>query len=239
MMITCLFPLCANAALIINNTRVIYNEADGESIVKLENKNDADNPILVQIWMDDGNAEADPSQLHVPFSVNPSIFKIEGKKSQSLRILKIDGIPNNDRETLYWINFLEIPKKNVANANENSMQLSIRNRLKFFYRPKDLSISIYDAYKKVTLAVTSSKPNYNVGIDNPTPYYMTFASVQIESADGKTIFASTNKRDDLMVAPFSKKNIELKTLKSAGSAATRINYSLINDFGSESKYIKE
>lgn len=233
-----LLPLQGNASLIINNTRVIYNEKDGESVIKLENNNEVGNPILVQVWMDNGNSKIDPSNVSVPFNINPSIFRIDGQKGQSLRVLKIEDISSNNKETLFWINFLDIPKKNVGNV-DNSMQLSIRNRLKFFYRPKELSISVYDAYKLVELNLTDAGSNYQITINNPTPYYMTFGRIDIKSADNKTTYSSRNNKDDLMVEPFSKKNTVLKKKNThINSMNVKIHYSFINDFGSESKYIK-
>ncbi|MCW2256142.1 chaperone protein EcpD [Providencia alcalifaciens] len=224
------------ASLIINNTRVIYNEQDGESIIKLENNNKVGNPILVQVWMDNGDSKADPSNISVPFNINPSIFRIDGQKGQSLRVMKINDIVDSDKETIFWINFLDIPQKN-ANGDDNSMQLSIRNRLKFFYRPKNLSINIYDAYKLVQLNFVDMISDYKITIDNPTPYYMTFGHIDVKSMDDKVTYASMNSKDDLMLEPFSKKNLTLKK-KNNSSGNVKIHYSLVNDFGSESKYIK-
>ena len=45
-----------------------------------------------------------------------------------------------DRETVYWLNVLEIPPKPKAgsDAAEDDLQLAVRSRLKLFYRPKGL-----------------------------------------------------------------------------------------------------
>jgi chaperone protein EcpD len=42
-----------------------------------------------------------------------------------------------DRESVFWLNVLEIPPKPVGKANH--IQLTVRSRLKLFYRPAGLA----------------------------------------------------------------------------------------------------
>ena len=46
-------PVCAN--VILNNTRVIFNENQKETILKVHNDNA--HPVLVQTWVDDGHQQ--------------------------------------------------------------------------------------------------------------------------------------------------------------------------------------
>lgn len=233
LLLSVIFSLTAHASLIINNTRVIYNEQDGESVIKLENNNKKDNPILVQVWIDNGDPDSNPSTISVPFTITPAIFRIDGQKSQSIRILRIsDNLPS-DRESVFWINFLDVPQKS-DNGDQNLMQLSIRNRLKFFYRPKNLPTSVSDAYKLVKFSLTQNASSYKIIIDNPTPYHITIANLDVKSIDGKITHASMNSKNDFMVSPFGKKELVLKK-KIPSSNEVRIHYSFVNDFGSESK----
>ncbi|WP_421081436.1 molecular chaperone, partial [Serratia fonticola] len=43
----------AQAAVVINATRVIYNQQDDESVLQLQNK--GQDALLVQSWIDDGD----------------------------------------------------------------------------------------------------------------------------------------------------------------------------------------
>lgn len=232
----CISLVQAQASLIISNTRVIYNEEEGESIVQLKNINAENSPILVQIWMDEGNPNADINELAVPFNILPAISRIDAQKGQAIRVLRTKDIPTIDRESLFWINFLEVPKKPTAQLSngENLLQVSIRTRLKFFYRPKHLSMNASEAYKKVKLTTVVTRSDYKVVINNPTPYHVTFGSLSIKSKDGKTIYAAMSKKNDLMIAPFSDKTITLKSvIKNGKSSNITTHYTLINDFGSE------
>lgn len=226
----------AQAGLIINNTRVIYSEEDGESVVQLKNINTGNNPILVQIWMDNGDPNADINKLTVPFNIMPAISRIDAKKGQAVRILRTKDIPANDRETLFWINFLDVPQKPTVQLSngENLLQLSIRSRLKFFYRPKSISKNPSDMYGLVKLKAVANGSSYRILIKNPTPYYITFGSLDIQSKDNKTVYASMSKKDDLMLEPFSEKTITLKATSQPNySSGITVHYGLVNDFGTE------
>lgn len=55
----------ALAGIVITGTRVIYPEGEREVMVKVENK--GDKPVLIQSWVDDGDAEASPETTKAPF----------------------------------------------------------------------------------------------------------------------------------------------------------------------------
>ncbi|MBX4145421.1 fimbria/pilus periplasmic chaperone, partial [Ralstonia pickettii] len=61
--------LPASAALTVVGTRFIYS--GGARAQTIAARNLGSTPILVQIWLDDGNANADPGGLRVPFVVAP------------------------------------------------------------------------------------------------------------------------------------------------------------------------
>ena len=62
-----------------------------------------------------------------------------------------DPLPT-DRESVFWLNILDVPPMPVTkNADDaNYMQLAIRSRMKLFYRPSGLPGSPFTAADKVT-----------------------------------------------------------------------------------------
>ncbi|MDN8660446.1 fimbria/pilus periplasmic chaperone, partial [Staphylococcus aureus] len=48
-----LAAVCAHSSVVINGTRIIYQEADGEVLVQL--RNEGEGPILIQSWIDTGD----------------------------------------------------------------------------------------------------------------------------------------------------------------------------------------
>lgn len=59
----------AHAEVIIKGTRVIYNEKQREAVVQVSNTGNM--PVLLQAWIDNGDANARPETIKVPFSVTP------------------------------------------------------------------------------------------------------------------------------------------------------------------------
>ncbi|PJI52023.1 molecular chaperone EcpD, partial [Methylobacterium radiotolerans] len=48
-----------------------------------------------------------------------------------------------DKESVFWLNVLEIPPKDKA--NQNLLQMAFRSRIKLFYRPAGLKGKAEDA----------------------------------------------------------------------------------------------
>jgi chaperone protein EcpD len=69
----------AAASVTIGGTRLVYPLDQREVTVKLNN--DSYVPSLVQVWMDDGNADAKPGEVKVPFLITPPIFRMNAMKA--------------------------------------------------------------------------------------------------------------------------------------------------------------
>jgi P pilus assembly chaperone PapD len=70
--------------------------------------NTADRPALAQAWLDNGNADA--GYHYHPFIITPPISRVDAKSGQTLRIkLGSSAGLAKDKETLWWLNLLEIP----------------------------------------------------------------------------------------------------------------------------------
>lgn len=216
--LTALFTFSAQANVVIIGTRVIYPQDQKNIIVKLENN--GKNAALVQAWLDTGDQNADPKNIKTPFIITPPVSRVEAKSGQSLRITYTgsQSLPQ-DRESLYYFNLLDIPPKPSAERlaeSPNFLQLAIRSRLKFFYRPSNLSITVTDAYQAVKWIATPD----GIKVSNQTPYYMSYVSVQINK---------TSVKDARMVAPFSEEVFHV----SGARAGSKVTWNLINDFGGD------
>lgn len=105
----CLFSATVNANVVIATTRVIYPADEAEVTVSLSNS--GQHPSLVQVWIDEGRADVPVEQLQVPFSLTPALFRLEPGKGQVLRLFQTQHDFAQDRESLYWLNVLDIPPK--------------------------------------------------------------------------------------------------------------------------------
>ncbi len=205
--------------IIVNGTRFIYPGNEKEITVQLNNT--ADRPAVAQAWLDTGDASETPDTIKTPFQITPPISRIEAKGGQTLRIkLMNKASVAQDRESLWWLNILDIPPMVKAKDGEsqNVLQLAIRSRFKFFYRP--VGLSSRELAPEQLVVKTNGK---NIIIDNPTPYFITVTKI---STDGKT---ALNEKTALL-APKSESIVMLKQALKSGSNIVINN---INDYGSD------
>ncbi|QIO05739.1 fimbrial biogenesis chaperone [Acinetobacter shaoyimingii] len=215
------FAACSSmAGIAVGNTRIIY-PADAQSVnVSLNNL--VKKPALAQVWIDNGDASKIPSAHEIPFLVTPPVSRLAPEAEQIVRvIMKPNFKLAQDRESLYWFNMLDIPPIAKENQDKNQLQLSVRSRLKLFYRPSTLNMSQKQAF--TALAFHKVLNTKKIEIDNPTPYYITLNKLEFKGSSLSVYYAV-----DTMLAPYSKQNIELDK---ANSALNKVKYEVINDLG--------
>lgn len=132
------------AGVAIGLTRVIVTGADKSGSVQI--LNDGLHPALLQLWVDNNIAEMDKpiEQINVPFVVDSPVFRLNAKTNKSIRIYYTGGANQlpSDRESMFWLNVLEVPPKASANqSSQNAVQIAFRSRIKLFYRPAGIPIS--------------------------------------------------------------------------------------------------
>ncbi|CAE6746009.1 fimbria/pilus periplasmic chaperone [Paraburkholderia haematera] len=215
----------AHASVTIGGTRVVYPLEQREVTVKLDN--DSVNPSLVQVWMDDGNPDAKPGDIKVPFVITPPIFRMDPKKAQTLRVMYSGEALPQDRESVYWLNVLDIPPKASAAPDSNVLQLAYRTRIKVFVRPAKLQGKPEDAPAQLSWKIVASPSGkgQSVSVSNPTPYYVSFSEVDVESS-GHTF---KNERGG-MVAPHATEVLPVAQMNAVTTGA-KVHYTAINDYG--------
>ncbi|CAB3793489.1 putative fimbrial chaperone YadV [Paraburkholderia ultramafica] len=172
------------ASVVVAGTRVIYHAEDAEQTIKLTNEGKS--PALTQIWLDKGDPKASPSSIQVPFTVTPPVARIDPGKGQTLRILYTGEALPKDRESVFWLNVLEVPPKPAASdAGANRLQMAFRSRIKLFFRPTGLKGSADDAPAQVTWSLVQTGNHAALEARNPTPYHVSFSSLELMGG-GKT-----------------------------------------------------
>lgn len=224
-----LFGLVASsthAGIVITGTRVIYPAQEREVTVRL--KNSGSKPALVQAWIDDGHEASKPSDMRVPFALLPSVFRVEPQKGQSLRILFTGASLPQDRESVYYLNVLEIPPKpKSAESGRNTLQFAFRTRMKLFYRPVALTEDPSAVTKQLRWSFRANEKGERVlRMENPSPYYVSMVEVKLKAA-GQTIDMKPE-----MAPPFG--HVDFVPMKGAldiKDPKTIISYGLLNDYG--------
>jgi chaperone protein EcpD len=192
-------------------SRVIY---DGHyKAATLTLKNNADKAYMVQSWLEAN--ESNKEEGKVPFVVTPPLVKIESNQEAILRfIYSGNGLPL-DRESQFWINIQEIPPKP---EQENVLQLAIRSKIKLFYRPKQLDVSLKDVINQVKWSVKDN----TLYLENRSPLYITIGDLKLENQ--KTVVKDL---DQDMIAPFSTTAV----LKNIPANLSTLQYTYINEYG--------
>lgn len=220
------------ASVVISGTRVVFSSEEKEVTVKLNNEGKV--PSLVQVWLDKGNRDDAPGDVKVPFVLTPPLFRLDPNKGQTLRMLYTKEPLPADRESLFWLNVLEIPPKSPADkdADSNLIQMAFRSRIKVFYRPAlfNTHARLAGAYASIVWKVLPSPggDGYLVEARNPSPYYITVTHVDVSSS------ARHDTTDHGgMIAPFETLQFVIGTKNSLPAGPMALTFSVLNDYGSE------
>ncbi|WP_017901656.1 fimbria/pilus periplasmic chaperone [Pseudomonas asplenii] len=221
--------LTAQASVVITGTRVVYPADQKEVTIRFENKNSK--PALVQVWLDSGDEEATPEQARVPFLATPPIFRMEPGRQQVLRLSYTgEPLPKN-QESLFWLNMLEVPPKMQANEEESQLQLAFRTRIKVFFRPTDLPLEVSQAAGKLRWSLTRDERGQALEVTNPTPYHLSFDSVELLTAGQRHTKPTGESADDNMVNPHASNRFPLPSLTAAPATDAQVEFQTIDDYG--------
>lgn len=225
----CAFAGTSHATVVITGTRVVFPAKAGEVTVRMSNQNTT--PALIESWVDAGDDQSTPDKVNTPFLITPPLFRMEPNRDQSLRILFTHSeqpLPT-DRESLFFLNVLEVPPKPNALQvqDKNYLQFAIRSRLKLFYRPDGLQGDPLKAPTQLTFKAGSNGANAELVVHNPTPYYVTVSHVTV------TVGGAEHKVDTGMVAPLSDLRLAITDLNQKPATGSAIDYACINDFGAD------
>ncbi|TCW83034.1 pilus assembly protein [Burkholderia sp. SRS-46] len=223
-MISALIASQAYASVVISGTRVIFPGNEREVTIKLTN--DGNTPALVQTWIDKGEQDASPDTIDVPFTLLPAMFRMEPQKGQTLRMIYSNASLPADKESLFWLNVLEIPPKVADGADRNQLQVAFRSRIKIMFRPEGLPGSAQTAPAQVGWQVArGANGKYVLKATNPTPYVVNVGSVLLHSG-GKKFDAGAG-----YVLPGATHEFPITELNAPPAADAKVQFGSINDWG--------
>lgn len=213
----------AMAGVVITGTRLVYPASQKEITVKLNNN--GMKPALVQAWVDTGDLQSSPTSSKAPFVLSPPVSRIDPSKGQSLRLMFTGAPLPGDKESVFWLNILEIPPKAEGPVDLNVLQMAFRSRIKIFYRPDGLPGAAVDAPEQVQWTLIKHDQGYALQAFNPTAFHM--SQVELTLVAGNQRYDSENG----MVGPGETKVFAVPGLKSPVGAAARVEFNAINDYG--------
>lgn len=219
-----------HASVVVHGTRVVYPGEKNDVMVRLENK--GERPSLVQVWVDDGDKRATAISTDAPFTLTPPVFRMEPHRQQVVRIRHSGGDLPADRESLFWLNVLEMPPRSADHAERSQMLMSFRTRIRVFYRPDGLPYAVTDAPRKVQWALQHTAAGYVLAATNPSPYFLSLTKVELVS-DGQRFQKAPGQQvnDGLLLPGGAVKHFALPGLTTAAAAGAKVEFTAVSDYG--------
>ena len=214
----CCTSFHASAVVNAEKTRVVFNSgsiAESLSLVNSEKE-----PVVVQVWTDNGDPTVSPDQVHTPVVINPPVFKMKPGEIRNIRLLLVSaGSLPQDRESVYWLNIYQIPPNTeTQHKGEKKVVLPLKIRMKVFVRPEKIGELQENDAQKLQFSIERESGNKTLLIQNPTPWHLTLSSLR----SGKTALPG------VMVAPFTSERVDIPADK---TLADKVEYDVINDNG--------
>jgi P pilus assembly chaperone PapD len=158
------------ASFQIEGTRLIYLGQDKE--VSISVMNQAPVGSVLQSWI---SHEDESNTSDVPFAIVQPLVQLRSHERHLLRILYVgEGLPV-DRESMLWLNIMEVPLKPEGS---DVVQFAIRQRLKLFYRPSGLQGSASDSIKKL---IWKSPDGQRIEVQNPSTFHLSLTDIVVAS----------------------------------------------------------
>lgn len=214
----------AQASVVVSGTRVIYPANEREVTIKVNNVGKT--PSLVQAWLDTGEAGVSPDRIDVPFTLTPAMFRLDPTKGQTMRLIYTGAPLPADKETMYWLNVLEIPPKaKPGEGDTNTLQLAFRTRIKVFFRPAGLAGQPDQAPGQVAWQVVRKPGGYGLKGTNPTPYFVNYGDIGLVNG------SETLNVGGGYIAPGESAEFPVAGLKGSQKPGAQIEYKFLNDYG--------
>jgi P pilus assembly chaperone PapD len=222
------FQVASSVTMI--GSRIVYPE--GGAGINVEFNNPDKIPYAVQGWFDSGDEKSTPQTGKAPFMASPELFRIMPDNGQVMRVLFTGNSASlpQDRESMFYFNFLQIPPINTlgdAENKNNKMLIMLRNRVKIFYRPKKIIPLIKSAPDLINVKLVPVSGGIRVQIKNSSAFYLSLVSITLRDANKEL------RKKAQMISPFSESYVTFKEIGNMKNIVTIIDY--VNDHGARVK----
>lgn len=170
--------MTTHAGILASQTRVLFAQGQRENSLMLVNINDY--PVVLQTWVDQG--EANPDRTDLPFIVFPPISRMAPHAMQSILIIYNNQALAHDRESVFWLNLYEIPAiKSEKVATKDHLSMAMNTQLKIFYRPKSLKkYDVAEMAKQLRFSLQIEGDRWRLICHNPTAYHASLVNIGLQ-----------------------------------------------------------
>ncbi|ASG11405.1 fimbrial assembly chaperone [Salmonella enterica] len=180
------------SGIYIYGTRIIYPAQKKDITVQL--MNDGKRSSLIQAWIDNGDTSLPPEKLQVPFIMTPPVIRVAANSGQQLKIKKLANNLPGDRESLFYLNVLDIPPNSDENKDKNIIKFALQNRIKLIYRPPGVQKVDKATFSRLQLFRAPG----SISVKNNSANWITIPEIKAKSKVNK---------ETLLLAPWSSQSI--------------------------------
>lgn len=225
--------LCASPAfsthaeVVMGSTRLVYPADDAE--IALRASNPGKRPALVQVWIDSGDPEQSPDDSDAPFLITPPVVTVAASSAQRFRIRHTGEPLPGDRESVFWVNLLEVPPVLPSEGMGNRLHVVFRSRIKLFYRPEGLPGEPEQAAGSLRCRLDAAVAPALACV-NPSAFHISLIGLSLRGLD-----VPLTQEGARVIAPFEEVRIPLPD--AAGTSATgALRLTVVNDYGGRSEF---
>lgn len=216
-----LAPVIAHGAITLGGTRLIFTAPSKESSILVRNQSTQD--IMIQSWIDPDDASETAQDREMPFAITPALSRLGSNSQQLLRVFYYGKGANQQQESVYWLSVQEIPPKS---ADENTLQIALRQKIKVFYRPVGLPGSAAEAPKQLQWKINAK----GLEVTNPSAFHVSLSSLKLG------VGSSTYRVKESMIKPGSTVTLPISGWQGASSSAGTVEFECVNDYGGLDKF---
>ncbi|CAO95432.1 fimbrial biogenesis chaperone [Erwinia tasmaniensis] len=198
-----------HAAVVMNASRIVMEDTTEKTIIF---DNTSENPFIVQV-------EADNKEKP-DFIAVPPVFKIKEKGGQTVKVKLLSSQLPQDKESLFYLNFTQIPGVRKDENGDDRLNIIIRSRLKIIYRPASVNAFSAKDENKISYRLQSG----TLVISNKSPNILSIREI----SNGKRILA-----EQVTLLPGENHSTVLKDNHLSGP----LNAVIINDYGTPVNFL--
>ncbi|NIF58009.1 molecular chaperone [Enterobacter sp. Ap-916] len=206
-----LLPLVAQAdgGIALTKTRLVFNAAEKTQTLIVKNNSD-------RAWLIHSRSltALDGDDAGTPFIVIPPLFRLAAGKEQTLRIMRKEQPPEQDRESLFYLSIKAIPASQQSDAAAQ-VSAGLRFNLKLIYRPAKLKLD----NELPACHLNFSRSGNGLSVRNPSPYFITLGALTL---DGQPRQADASP---LMLPPFGRQVLD------AAGPTRHVTWQVVDDRG--------
>ncbi|KAG1544783.1 hypothetical protein G6F50_013828 [Rhizopus delemar] len=172
----------SRADIAIQATRLVHQGSERMVVQRIWNQGEV--ASMIQSWIDTGQGNDSPQADRLPFFVTPPLFQLEPGRNRDISVRLVDAasLPR-DRESLYWLNILDLPASKKT-ADAMNISYAVRWRVKLFHRPAGLAGAAEAAPAQLAWRMQKGEAGVvQLRAQNDTPYHINLRELSVGDAE--------------------------------------------------------